>query len=451
MIRNRILALLLSMTLLMSLAVPVKAAADDNAADLGIAYYRGTNGEKDYVKAMEYLLKAEQENNPEVLSILGEMYERGLGVKANLIFAVKYYLRAAELGDEQSREKLTHEPLKSVAEAMQVITLATHVTGVIGISEIVHGAAYPLYLDEPLVNAQNLSMVVSVDQYSGWPFGDFDLYGKDSGGEWHDLAGFNIDRSMVDGHYETFNLKFEQPEEAIVALAICPVDENLNYDAKLDVSYIAPGENVGEYSEDIPAPVFTPANMEELADRKREYMVPPVKFSTTDLNGEVWDESRLSDYKLTMISFWSMICNPTVEEIETREKLYEKYKDRGFMLLGATVSNCGSSGIELLNKAGVTYPVLNDNGSLNGLFLNAKCTATTVFLDEKGQPIFMDETDPDHIHTQEYLQKDEQNNWSKQTGLPVFSAYDGALYIGEKSFDEWSEIIDRLFEKIELA
>jgi FOG: TPR repeat, SEL1 subfamily len=260
--KGRIFTLLLAMTLLMSLTVPAFAETGSEAETLGLAYYRGSDREQDYEKALEYLQKADQEGSTEVLFPLGEMFERGLGVKKNVVQAVQYYLRAAEAGSEQAREKLRQEPLKSIAAAVKVRKQATHVIGESGDVEGVRGPTHPLYLAKPLVDIKDLTLILSVDQLSGYPFGYFYLYVKDIKGHWHHTALFKIDKSMADGHYETYNLQFDQTEPAIVALAICPEEKGMDFTAAFDAYYIASAENVGEYSSSIPAPVYTPAKEE---------------------------------------------------------------------------------------------------------------------------------------------------------------------------------------------
>lgn len=256
---GRILSLLLILVMLLSLAAPLAYAASE-AEELGLSYYRGTNGEQNYSKALEYMTKAEKEGSTEVLFPLGEIYERGLGVKADMGKAVIYYMKAAENGNEQARERLRQEPMKSYAAVASVRKQATHVLVESGDVEGVRGPTYPFYLDKPLVNAKDLSMVLSMNALSGYPYGWFYLYVKDAKGNWHHTSHFKIDKSMADGHYETFELKFDQVEPAIVALAICPEEKGMDYVADFDVTFITSAENVGEYSSSIPAPVFTPAS-----------------------------------------------------------------------------------------------------------------------------------------------------------------------------------------------
>ena len=62
---------------------------------------------------------------------------------------------------------------------------------------------------------------------------------------------------------------------------------------------------------------------------------PDFRFSTTDRDGEAYDESIFAGQTLTMINFWEPWCGPCVSEMPDLEKLYQTYRDKGFLILMA--------------------------------------------------------------------------------------------------------------------
>lgn len=115
---------------------------------------------------------------------------------------------------------------------------------------------------------------------------------------------------------------------------------------------------------------------------------PDFVFETTDRDGNVWNEQSLSSNKLTMINFWEPWCGPCVREIPDLERLYENYKDKGFVILGVY----GEPGMEnevsdILDNGKVTYPVLHYTDEFDRF--QTGYVPTTVFIDSKGHIITM--------------------------------------------------------------
>ena len=61
---------------------------------------------------------------------------------------------------------------------------------------------------------------------------------------------------------------------------------------------------------------------------------PDFTFSTTDRDGNTYDERIFSSGMLTMVNFWEPWCGPCVNEMPDIEKLYENYKDMGLQVVG---------------------------------------------------------------------------------------------------------------------
>lgn len=114
-------------------------------------------------------------------------------------------------------------------------------------------------------------------------------------------------------------------------------------------------------------PVFTGcmfvAVKEPAKKEKEQYAVVTgspkgeLDFETVDINGDPISMSMLSEKKLVMVNFWEPWCGPCVGELPALQKLYEKYSDRGFVILGVYGSSEESEARTTAESIGITYPV----------------------------------------------------------------------------------------------
>ena len=84
-----------------------------------------------------------------------------------------------------------------------------------------------------------------------------------------------------------------------------------------------------------------------------------LSFETETFDGAAFTSEDVKDAKLVMINFWEPWCGPCVGEMPDLEKLYEAYKDEGFMILGVfSETEQDEDAAEILEDCGTTYPVL---------------------------------------------------------------------------------------------
>ncbi|MBO7332792.1 MAG: sel1 repeat family protein [Alphaproteobacteria bacterium] len=76
--------------------------------NLGVMYYKGDAVPQNYSKSFDLLHNIEEYNSKVLQLYLGNFYYYGNGVKQNTGKAVKYYLRAAELGSIEAHYLLAH-------------------------------------------------------------------------------------------------------------------------------------------------------------------------------------------------------------------------------------------------------------------------------------------------------------------------------------------------------
>lgn len=68
----------------------------------------------------------------------------------------------------------------------------------------------------------------------------------------------------------------------------------------------------------------------------------------------------LEDYrgKVVLLNFWASWCEPCKQESPAIERAYKKYKEQGFVVLGADVDDLSSDANEFIKENKLTYPVV---------------------------------------------------------------------------------------------
>ena len=93
-----------------------------------------------------------------------------------------------------------------------------------------------------------------------------------------------------------------------------------------------------------------------------------------------------SGNKLIMINFWEPWCPPCVREMPDLQKLYEKYRGEGFLILGVYSTEDQESSVDkVLADAGTTYPILHYVKVFDRF--QTGYVPTTIFLDEHGDQL----------------------------------------------------------------
>lgn len=83
-------------------------------------------------------------------------------------------------------------------------------------------------------------------------------------------------------------------------------------------------------------------------------------FSLPNQAGQNQSLSQFSK-QVVLLNFWATWCAPCVSEMASLDRLYQKYKDKGFIVLAVSVDEEGWKVIhEFLKKIPVTFPILLD-------------------------------------------------------------------------------------------
>jgi len=112
-------------------------------------------------------------------------------------------------------------------------------------------------------------------------------------------------------------------------------------------------------------------------------------FSLPDLDGNLQSIDNWNG-KVIMVNFWATWCPPCRREIPAFIRLYDDYKDRGFVILGIAIDD-PQSVQDFVDPTGINYPILLgedagiDISSAYGNRLSA--LPFTVFINREGRII----------------------------------------------------------------
>lgn len=72
------------------------------------------------------------------------------------------------------------------------------------------------------------------------------------------------------------------------------------------------------------------------------------------------ETTSLADFrgKVVLLNFWASWCEPCKDESPAIERAYNKYKDQGFVVLGADVDDLSKDAKEFIAENKLTYPIL---------------------------------------------------------------------------------------------
>lgn len=106
------------------------------------------------------------------------------------------------------------------------------------------------------------------------------------------------------------------------------------------------------------------------ADPKLEMIGKPAPdFSSTDING---NPISLKEYrrKVVLLDFWATWCGPCIGEMPNVKKIYDTYKDMGFVVIGISLDNDAAEVRDFLKECELPWRQIFDgqDGPLKKLF-----------------------------------------------------------------------------------
>lgn len=108
-------------------------------------------------------------------------------------------------------------------------------------------------------------------------------------------------------------------------------------------------------------------------------------FELTSLTGETYRLAELRGRPL-LVNFWASWCTPCRSEMPAMERVYQQYREQGFLILAVNatgqdrMTNVGAFVAEL----GLSFPILLDqDGSITELY-RVRALPSSFFIDERG-------------------------------------------------------------------
>ena len=89
--------------------------------------------------------------------------------------------------------------------------------------------------------------------------------------------------------------------------------------------------------------------------------------------------------QVVMINFWATWCGPCRQEMPHLNRLYEKYKSSGFVLVGVNVDDDTRNAADVAAKLGVSFPVLWDTDKKVSKLYDLATMPSTVIVDRDGK------------------------------------------------------------------
>ncbi len=110
---------------------------------------------------------------------------------------------------------------------------------------------------------------------------------------------------------------------------------------------------------------------------------PAPQLDLTDLSGK---SVSLDDYlgKVVLVNLWATWCPPCREEMPTLQKFYEKYKDKGFVLIAIDQEETLEVVAPFVAEFGLTFPVWLDLEYLAEREFNTSSLPSSYVIDRAG-------------------------------------------------------------------
>jgi peroxiredoxin len=111
---------------------------------------------------------------------------------------------------------------------------------------------------------------------------------------------------------------------------------------------------------------------------------PAEDFRLTDLEGK---SQSLSQYrgKIVLLNFWATWCKPCTTEMPAMQAMYDKLRDKGFVVLAVNELEDDAKVREHIKQYGHTFPVLMDRDNKVANQFGVFGLPVSVFIDQEGR------------------------------------------------------------------
>ncbi len=152
--------------------------------------------------------------------------------------------------------------------------------------------------------------------------------------------------------------------------------------AVADVVPVALGR--GAASEPTPTRVLTAAQSASATAIARSASRAAPDFTLPTLDGETITLSDLRGHPL-LINFWATWCPPCRQEMPAMQRVYERYRARGFIVLAVNFRERADQVRPFVEDLGLTFPVLLDETGRVAAQYQVIGLPSSYFVDAQGQ------------------------------------------------------------------
>jgi peroxiredoxin len=89
--------------------------------------------------------------------------------------------------------------------------------------------------------------------------------------------------------------------------------------------------------------------------------------------------------QVVLVNFWATWCGPCRQEMPHLNRIYDKYRASGFVLLGVNIDDDPRAAADLAAKLGVRFPVLLDTDKKVSRAYDMSAMPATLLIDRDGR------------------------------------------------------------------
>jgi len=89
--------------------------------------------------------------------------------------------------------------------------------------------------------------------------------------------------------------------------------------------------------------------------------------------------------QVVLLNFWATWCGPCRQELPHLNRIYDKYRSAGFVLLGVNIDDDPRLATELASKLGLKFPVLLDGDKKVSRIYDMSAMPATLMIDRDGR------------------------------------------------------------------